>query len=115
MLCRVVKLIYPLMYRALACNLTPCDGRLHPRVSLIMIFANYRVGERVRYASIYECVSFFLSCYCVYYGFLGVETSTNCLAVRQETVFRSLSLHLDDSREQFDKYDGRSIMLIHFV
>ena len=54
-----MKLIYPLMYRALACNLTPSDGLLHPRVSLIMIFANYRVGERVRYASIYECVSFF--------------------------------------------------------
>ena len=72
MLCRAVKLIYPLMYIALACNLTPSDGLLHPRVSVIKIFANHMVGERVRYASIYECVSFFFIIFlCVLWFLIG--------------------------------------------
>lgn len=36
------------MYKCLTCNLTPSNGLLHPRVSLIKISANYRVGERLR-------------------------------------------------------------------
>ncbi|KAL8097519.1 aminotransferase ALD1, chloroplastic-like [Apium graveolens] len=37
-----------MMYKGLTCNLTPSDGLLHPRVPLIKISANYRVGERAR-------------------------------------------------------------------
>lgn len=51
---KITKKLVEMMYKCLTCNLTPSAGLLHPRVPLIKISANYRVGERVRYAFIKE-------------------------------------------------------------